>query len=112
MAESRSRKPRKRVPNETIPWTEIPLGEVVRGLEGVPFGLWFYQVKSSSPDSEDFIHDPLATMVDVVPGVTWGSTVTTLVINHDKTLYYTQLHTMAFVSPDGNVTLVQVKKAP
>ena len=106
------RGPREPVPNETIPWTEVPLRGIVPGLDVVPFGLWYYGVKSSSPDSEQFIHDPLAAMVGVLPGVTEESRVTTLVINHDKTLYYTQLHSLAVVGPDGNVTLVQVKQAP
>jgi hypothetical protein len=109
------RGPREPVPNETIPWTEVPLRGIVPGLDVVPFGLWYYGVKSSSPDSEQFIHDPLAAMIDEehgVTGVTPKSKVTTLVINHDKTLYYTQLHSLAVVGPDGNVTLVQWKQAP
>ncbi len=106
-----SYEPREPVPNDTVPWTEIPLDETLRGLDEVPFRMWFYRVKSSSPDSERFIHDPRATMVGVVPGVTTESKVTTLVVNHEKTLYYTQLRTIAVVGPDGNVTLVQVKQA-
>jgi hypothetical protein len=105
------RGPREPVPNDTIPWTPIDLRAIVPGLDDVPFGLWYYRVKSSSPDSEQLIHDPRAAMVGQVDRVTPESKVTTLVINHEKTLYYTQLHSLAVVGPDGTVTLVQWKQA-
>jgi hypothetical protein len=79
----------------------------------VPFRLWSYRVKSSSPDSELFIHDPLAAMVGVVPGVTRESHVTTIVVNHDKTLARFHLFVLALVAAEaGTVVLVLFKLAP
>jgi hypothetical protein len=108
--------PRDLGPDETIPWMEIPLHDTLRGLDVPPFRMWFTRVKSSSSDSELLIHDPLTamlggTMLGRVEGVTPESKIRTLVVNHEKTLYYTQLRTIAVVGPDGDVTLVQVKQA-
>jgi hypothetical protein len=107
------RTPRRPVPNDTVEWEEVDVSRLAPKKGVVPFRLWTYRVKSSSPDSELFIHDPLAAMVGVVPGVTAESRVTTMVINHDKTLAKFHLFAMALVAAEaGVVVLVLYKLAP
>ena len=99
------------VPNETAGWEEVDVSRLAPPDRAVPFRLFTNRFKSSSPDSELFIHDPLTAMVDVVPGVTRDSRVTTIVINHDMTLAKVHLLVMAVVAAEA-VVLILFKVAP
>ncbi len=109
--------------NDTAGWSEIDVSRLAPGDNtGVPFRLVVNRFKSSSPDSEDFIHDPLGALTraqgsdsSFLEGVglddSWK--VTTLVLNHHQTLSATHLHAMAAVDEDEKtIGLTLVKKRP
>ena len=110
------------VENDTHGWVELIVEDLDPGDgTGVPYRLIVNRFKSSSPDSEDFIHDPLGALIraqgteGLLPGLelTQDWTVTTLVLNHHQTLSATHLHAMAAVDEDEKtVGVTLVKKRP
>jgi len=100
--------------NATFPWVQIELPE---GLipEGVAddqrFELWVARFKSSSPDCETFVHDPVASMVEGGVIESRDYHVTTHVINHERTLSKFHLFATATKS-SGSVGLTLYKVAP
>ena len=48
-------------------WTELDLGHLKPSDRPIPFRVFTNRFKSSTPESEDFIHDPLAQM-QAAPG--------------------------------------------
>jgi hypothetical protein len=107
------------VDNDTHGWVELDIS-ALRPEDGtrIPFRLIANRVKSSSPDSERFIHDPLRALLEAQETDTalqelqltpdWR--VTTLVVNHHQTLSATHLYMMAAVDPDEQtvgITLVK-----
>ena len=85
---------------------------------GVPFDLVVNRFKSSSQDCEDFIHDPLTVMQSAPELERFGLNegewkVTTLVVNHHRTLSATHLHVLAAIdNEEKTVALTLVKKPP
>ena len=84
----------------------------------VPFKLFANRFKSSSPDCEAFIHDPLAVMSGTREfqelGVTPDWKVITLVLNHHQTLSATHLYVKAAVNGEEQtvgVTLVKKRNS-
>lgn len=91
-------------PNDTAGWSEIDLSVLVPGDEDdLPYRLVVNRFKSSSPDSEAFIHDPLRQIIKARDGVPafeavdedWH--VSTFVINHHRTLSVRHVHALAVV---------------
>lgn len=103
-----------REPNNTFGWTQmqLPEGLVPEDLpKGQRFSVFVGRFKSSSPDCELIIHDPLKSLIDagvIKPG-RWR--VTTHVLNHERTLSKWHLFVTATVSP-GAVGLSLYKVAP
>jgi hypothetical protein len=115
--------PEDEEPNADVPWVETTdcyVKEVDPG-DGTRIPRTFTtRFKSSSNDSEYFIHDPLRFLINTLGKdhpeleLNDGWRVTTLVVNHQNTLSRT--HLIASVSADSEeqtagVTLVK-KKAP
>ena len=106
--------------NDTAGWSEIDVSRLAPSdNSGVPFRLVVNRFKSSSQDSEDFIHDPLAALIKaqgderLLEGLELTSEwrVTTLVLNHHQTLSATHLNVVAAVnSEEQTVGVTLVKK--
>lgn len=108
------------VDNDTNGWIELD----VSGLQSkdgtdIPFRLIANRFKSSSPESESFIHDPLRALIWAQEterslegfGLTADWKVTTQVVNHHRTLSATHLYALATVDSDEEtvgVTLVKL----
>ena len=106
-------------PNETNGWVEVDVGALMGSADRpIPFQLFLNRFKSSSPDSELFIHDPLRQMQEdpgelerlQVSGLDLGATpaalhnstrVTTAVANHSRRLNRIYHYVAAIVGPDG-----------
>jgi hypothetical protein len=108
------------VQNDTAGWIELNLSELA-SEDGtpIPFRLLANRWKSSSPDSEGVIHDPLTRFlearetVDGFRAVERDWHVTTFVVNHHRTLSVSHTYGMAVVDPrDRTVGLTLVKRAP
>jgi hypothetical protein len=112
--------------NADIPWLELDISKVDPG-DGTPIPRVFItRFESSSPDCEDFIHDPLNALiraqdndkildVDENPvydlKIATGWRVTTLVVNHQNTLSKTHLIASASIDDsESTVGLTLVKK--
>lgn len=109
--------------DQTNGWIQVDLSALDpdRGNgEVVPFRVVANRFKSSSLDSEKFIHDPLQALQDaqvnegILEGLDLtGWTVSTFVVNHHQTLYAKHLYAMASVNPDDQtVGVTIVKKKP
>ena len=103
--------------NAGMPWIRVNVSDLAPPEDntGVPFTLVACRFKSSSPDCEAFIHDPLKVMREAPElqalGLTGDWKVTTLVLNHHETLSATHLHVLAAVAPeDQTIGLTLVKK--
>jgi len=104
--------------NDTAGWKELDLSGVqsTDGTE-IPFRLVINRWKSSSPDSERAIHDPLTEFlehrdaVDAFKAIDEDWHVTTLVVNHHQTLAVSHVYAMAAVATDEKVVgMTLVKK--
>jgi hypothetical protein len=110
--------------DETNGWVTLDLSQLDPDREGdppetVPFKVVANRFKSSSLDSEKFLHDPLSTLIEVQGlfgfdfEITSEWTVSTFVVNHHQTLYAKHLYAMASVNPDDQtVGVTIVKKKP
>ena len=108
--------------NDTNGWIEIDEVSKLQSLvdqSPIPFRLFANRFKSSSPDSEDFIHDPLGVLIQAeTNGVIQGLglnrdkwTVTTHVVNHHQTLSATHLYALVTANSDeSSVGVTLVKK--
>jgi hypothetical protein len=109
------------VDNDTQGWQKLDVS-VLQSGDGseIPFRLVANRFKSSSPDSELFIHDPLTALLKAqddgvldLDGIrlTPEWTVVTLVTNHHQTLSATHLYaTVTADSSEQQVTINLVKK--
>ena len=103
--------------NDTAGWKELDLSGVQSsdGTE-IPFRLVINRWKSSSPDSERMIHDPLTEFleardtVDAFKPVDEDWHVTTLVVNHHQTLAVSHVYAMAAVATGEKVVGVTLVK--
>jgi hypothetical protein len=115
-------------PNDTSPWFRLNDFDNVKALDGSwkPIEVLGKRYNSSSPDSEDFIHDPLTIMIRDAndssndPEVqralqliepSWH--VSTLVVNHQATLSIRHLNVIAAINPNNpSVGIMIVKQNP
>lgn len=106
------------VDNDTSGWKELD----VTGLQSgdgspVPIRLLVNRFKSSSPDAEEFIHDPLQALIDAegrdeIKGFGFDKSwrVTTHIVNHHVPLRPTHLYANVTVATDeqtAGVTMVK-----
>lgn len=108
------------VDNDTSGWKEIDVSALAPSdNSGVPFRLVVNRFKSSSPDCEDFIHDPLSAMIraqgteNLLEGLelTEDWRVTTVVLNHHQTLSATHLNVVAAADEDEkHIGITLIKK--
>jgi hypothetical protein len=113
------------VPNESGTWKRLDLA----GLEpsdhsAIPYVLVANHFKSSSPDCENFIHNPLRFLIEGQTaavssedalfqlGLDWDWRVTTLVLNHHQTLSATHLHAMVALNQAERVAGITMVKKP
>ena len=100
--------------NEPSGWLELGLDGL--GLPGteVPFRLFARRFKSSSPDAEWFLHDPLGMLLEerafADSGFNRSWKITTFVVNHHRTLSRIQLSTMAVVAPEEQTVALTIYK--
>ena len=92
--------------NDTAGWIELPLDKLKPSDETeIPFQLFANRFKSSSPDSENFIHDPRAELiaaageVDAFKQIDKDWTVSTFIVNHEDGLRFVHLYALAKVIP-------------
>ena len=105
------------IENDTSGWVEIDLSALKpRGEDELPFRLVANRFKSSSPDSEAFIHDPLTYLLETRGDAaalrsvdpTWH--VSTFVINHHRTLSKVHVYAMAAASDEEKTIGVTIYK--
>jgi hypothetical protein len=110
--------------NDTSGWIELQeisqLKSVVDQSEQaeIPFRLFANRFKSSSQDSEDFIHDPLGVLIQAETdgaitdlGLSREWKVTTHVVNHHQTLSATHLYSLVTAnSTESSIGVTLVKK--
>jgi len=104
-------------PNDTAGWYEIDVSRLQPpDRTPIPFRLLANRFKSSSPDSEAFIHDPLTAMIGAASEVeafkmidrTWH--VTTFVTNHHRTLSWVHVYAMAAVNQAEQTVAITIVK--
>ena len=109
-----------RVDNETSDWVEFDLTPI-QSTDGtdVPYRLLVSRLKSSSPDSEAFVHDPLGVLieagstVDAFRDIDRSWDVATFVTNHDATLSASHVYNNVTVYGEKKrVTITIVKQPP
>ncbi len=100
-------------------WVELDISALEPHDEtSIPFRLVAHRFKSSTPECEAFIHNPLGVLLEAArTNATLRSLeltpdwhVTTFVVNHHRTLSATHLYAMAAVDADEQtvgVTLVK-----
>lgn len=95
-------------PNDSSRWIELDLS----GLAPPPirFRLFAKRLKSSSPDAERFLHDPLRVLVEEIDEVRDDWHITTFIVNHHRTLSRIHLYVMAVVAPDEGTVAVTIYK--
>jgi hypothetical protein len=102
-------------------WIALDLGGLASTRDDpplpIPFRLFARRVKSSSPDSEWFLHDPLMVLKDLVVDddgtrIEDDWQVTTFVVNHHRTLSKIHLFTMAVVAPAEKTVALTLYKQP
>jgi hypothetical protein len=100
-------------PNDTAGWHEIDISRL-QPPDGtpIPFRLYGNRFKSSSPDSEAFLHDPVPALVNGIAEVDAGWQVTSFVVNHHRTLSKIHLYALAIVAPDEKTVAVTWYKQP
>ena len=81
-------------------------------LDNSPYTEYTIKVKSSSPEAEDLIHEPLEYMLrERIPGVTKGSRVTSTINHHERGMRYRIIRATARVEPStGDVLMVYDKE--
>ena len=102
-------------PNDSSDWVALGLeGLAASREEPVPFRLIAKRFKSSSTDSERFIHDPLQVLAEQPlfreEGVDLTWRVTTFVVNHHQTLSRIYMFAMAVVSGTEKTVSVTIYK--
>ena len=101
------------VDNATAGWHEVDLSVVTPPDGEVPFRLFVNRFKSSSPDSEAFLHDPRRELEGAIRGFDEGWRVSTFIVNHHRTLSYRHLYALAAAYPgEQTVGLTIVKQNP
>ena len=108
--------------DDSSAWIELDLGGLVSSRDDpplpIPFRLFARRVKSSSPDSEWFLHDPLRVLRDLELDPSGGTRieddwrVTTFVVNHHRTLSKIHNFTMAVVAPAEKTVALTLYKQP
>jgi hypothetical protein len=81
--------------NDTAGWYEIDLSPIQPPGEEMPFRLFVNRFESSSPDSEQFIHDPRKRLAEAIEEFSEDWKVTTFVVNHHRTLSVKHVYVMA-----------------
>jgi hypothetical protein len=101
------------VDNDTAGWHEIDLSVIEPPKEGIPFRLFVNRFKSSSPESEAFLHDPRRELAAAIAGFDGDWRVSTFIVNHHRTLSYRHVYVMAAASSEEQtVGLTIVKQNP
>jgi hypothetical protein len=115
--------------NDTSPWIKLNVSrlEANNSLEPWrPIAVLAKRYKSSSPDSETFIHDPLETMIrdaddstndddarEALKMITRDWHVITTVVNHQATLSIRHVSVIAALNPENpSVGIMIVKQLP
>jgi hypothetical protein len=110
-------------PNDSSPWIEWRGFERVASDDGswTPIRVLGKRYKSSSPDAEAFIHDPLTVMmrdaqrddageVEALRLITPEWHVSTLVVNHQATLSIRHLNAIVTLKPDNPSVGIMIVK--
>jgi hypothetical protein len=106
-------------------WDPLEIPTYNSGGFTQPFSVYAIALKSSSRQSEVFIHDPVRALTGRSRGEdTWAddafegdplltetpSRINTVVLRHERTLEHLVVRSMAVVDDDGSVTLITHKQ--
>jgi len=106
-------------------WEPIEIPTFSRGGFEQPFSVHVIALKSSSRQSEVFIHDPVRALTGRSQGVnTWADDsfggepllrddpprINSVVLRHERTLEHRVVRSVAVVDDDGSVTLITHKQ--
>jgi hypothetical protein len=102
------------VDNDSSDWIPLDLRDLAPSDRSpIPFRLFAKRFKSSSPDSEWFLHDPLKVLMselDLDPEIAWH--ITTLIVNHHRKLSFIHLFAMAVVAHEEGTVALTIYKMP
>jgi hypothetical protein len=76
------------------------LDNVSKNIAEEPWSLYWNEFKSGTKEFENFLHDPLKTLVTAVDGVDRKFTVNTTVVNHEKGLNLSAVCSLCIVDPE------------
>jgi hypothetical protein len=109
------------IPNLTNGWVNIDVQGLKPPDTDVPFLVIGNRYKSSTPDCELFLHQPLQMLLEeaenspnshtrvllraVLTGITLDSRVTTFIVNHEETLSNYHLYAMVYGGSGSGPTL-------
>jgi hypothetical protein len=86
------------------------LDDVSENIKNEPWSLYWSEMKTDTPEFEQFLHDPLSELVGSLSGVTRAWTVQTNILNHEFGLLGSSACKLALVDPDKNVVYLTIYK--
>jgi hypothetical protein len=119
MADGEDRWSWNREDNDTADWIELDISGIQsKDKTPVPYKLFVTRFKSSSPDSEAYLHDPLRFLMEDAAKVPAFGVITTEwrvishVGNHEDTLSASHVHVNVTVDEDKKLVTSTVVKQP
>lgn len=86
------------------------LDNVSQNIANEPWSLYWNEMKSGSHEFEDFLHNPLPTLIKVLDGVDDTWTVETKIRNHEKGLLINAVCTVAMADPQKKIVYLTLFK--
>jgi hypothetical protein len=86
------------------------LDDVSRHIESEPWSLYWTEMKTGTPEFEQFLHDPLSSLVGVFLGVTETWRVQTNILNHEEGLAASHACQLALVDPAKRMVYLTIYK--
>ena len=88
----------------------VRLGTQHKSVNDEPWNLYWSEMKSGTPEFEEFLHDPLTTLCRDLAECDESWTVQTIVLNHEATLSNNIVCQVAFVDPPKKLVYLTVYK--
>jgi hypothetical protein len=86
------------------------LDDVSQNIKDEPWSLYWNEMKTGTPEFEQFIHDPLSSLTGALAGVTQTWTVQTNILNHEAGLMVSHACQLALVDPGKNTVYLTIYK--
>jgi len=86
------------------------LDDVSRNIASEPWSLYWAEMKTGTPEFEQFLHDPLSSLVGAFSGVTKAWRVQTNILNHEEGLALSHACQLALVDPAKKTVYLTIYK--